>query len=614
METTNSNCPPDFATHPSLQTSMCNEMHAEHTLDPLSAATVHSPNQNNIITIKRSDYLRFRQHSDPWSTVSESTSANRAQNPTLSRGPSPSSTTTLRSHKLPLLNPASSSSSPSPSPASARGDLSNINGELNLPAELLIHVFSYLVESQPSLHACSIVSKQWSNCVCQLLYRHPRFADTFNWARFIITMTRPRQTYTFGDFVRSIDLSPPRTLPNIIHTPSVGTGTGVSAATMTTTMTMTTTPTTTTTTTWITPTSSAKITLTTSSLIQLSHICHTLVSLNLSHTTLYADTRITETGEYLSTLQHYAIQPGFTQVPVTAREALDALGRNCPDLREISVHGCEWVNNQIVWWIADACRALRRLDARKCGKCTIERLTTKVLEVGSIAEGGLDNIQIGGNVGGIGSAAPSSSTSSSSSSSSATPPPYSTLFNNATAVAVAVAGTQLGQGSFAAATAAAGQDDSDDDNDNDDTADVDVDVDIEVDADVDADAYTEDADESDIPAATIATPGTQFAHSTIHVVQIAQIAQQAIFHHHQQQQQQQQQQQWLQQQQQMQQMQQIQLQQLQMQQQQQQQAALAILAESAATGPVTMRELVYAIVRDAKDRGIGGPDVAGLGL
>lgn len=76
-----------------------------------------------------------------------------------------------------------------------------------LPPELLLEVLSYLGGYQPALHSASLVCKQWLYCVAPILYCHPQINDTYRWATFILTLTRDRMSFFYGDLIRSIDLS-----------------------------------------------------------------------------------------------------------------------------------------------------------------------------------------------------------------------------------------------------------------------------------------------------------------------------------------------------------------------------------------------------------------------
>jgi hypothetical protein len=76
-----------------------------------------------------------------------------------------------------------------------------------LPPELLIEVLSYVSNCQATLHAASLVCKQWLYCTAPILYCNPQINDTYRWATFILTLTRERMSFFYGDLIRSIDLS-----------------------------------------------------------------------------------------------------------------------------------------------------------------------------------------------------------------------------------------------------------------------------------------------------------------------------------------------------------------------------------------------------------------------
>jgi hypothetical protein len=76
-----------------------------------------------------------------------------------------------------------------------------------LPPELLFEILSYVSNCQATLHAASLVCKQWLYCTAPILYCHPQINDTYRWAIFILTLTRERMSFFYGDLIRSIDLS-----------------------------------------------------------------------------------------------------------------------------------------------------------------------------------------------------------------------------------------------------------------------------------------------------------------------------------------------------------------------------------------------------------------------
>lgn len=76
-----------------------------------------------------------------------------------------------------------------------------------LPPELLMEIFGYLDGNQIALHSVSLVCKQWFYCAAPILYCHPQINNTYRWATFILTLTRERMSFFYGDLIRSIDLS-----------------------------------------------------------------------------------------------------------------------------------------------------------------------------------------------------------------------------------------------------------------------------------------------------------------------------------------------------------------------------------------------------------------------
>lgn len=123
------------------------------------------------------------------------------------------------------------------------------------------------------------------------------------------------------------------------------------------------------------------IIVSTSSLVQISNTCKNLTHLNLSYTSLLHDSVIAETGEYLSTLQRYAVQPGLTHIQIPIEDAIEAIGKSCFQLQEIKIQRCEWVTAHVIWMFAYHCPTLKRLDARRSTKCTIKKLIANVLEL-----------------------------------------------------------------------------------------------------------------------------------------------------------------------------------------------------------------------------------------
>ncbi|KAL0079336.1 hypothetical protein J3Q64DRAFT_1870864 [Phycomyces blakesleeanus] len=273
-----------------------------------------------------------------------------------------------------------------------------------LPPELLIEIFGHLSSHQSALYASSLVCRQWLTCAVPILYRRPIVLDTYRWAIFILTLTRTKRSFQYGHLITSVDLSSgksievmkdhefylrvtglvhgnntpritPSPIPNMSHVMRGPAGIfrlseslaredngamsfrGLSS-----------------------------IIISTSSLIQLAHNCNNLTSLNLSYTSMLTDSMIEETGEYLSTLQYYAIQPGLTHVQISLETAIKAIGRECKHIEELKAQRCEWISAQVIWMWATYCPSLVRIDARRSTKCTVKRLVSSVLEIHGVGK------------------------------------------------------------------------------------------------------------------------------------------------------------------------------------------------------------------------------------
>ncbi|KAG2231542.1 hypothetical protein INT48_005045 [Thamnidium elegans] len=267
-----------------------------------------------------------------------------------------------------------------------------------LPPELLLEIFGYLHDCQPALHSASLVSKQWLYCVAPILYSRPQINDTYRWATFILTLTRERMSFFYGDLIRSIDLSSGKSIVEAmkdqefyrrlsnstddpshrpIHLDNNNRRTHIRLN------------------------GSIRfqqdqqeyllkglpfIIVSTSSLVQISHTCKNITCLNLSYTSLLYDSLVAETGEYLSTLQRYAVQPGLTHIQIPIEQAIQSIGKECVQLQQVKIQRCEWVTAHVIWMFVYYCNNLKKLDARRSTKCTVKRLIAGVLEDTSYKE------------------------------------------------------------------------------------------------------------------------------------------------------------------------------------------------------------------------------------
>ncbi|KAI8876485.1 hypothetical protein K501DRAFT_338063 [Backusella circina FSU 941] len=292
-----------------------------------------------------------------------------------------------------------------------------------LPPELLVEILNYLENQQSCLYSASLVCKQWFYCAAPILYCHPQINDTYLWAIFILTLTREKMSFFYGDLVRSVDLSSGKYIEMMrnpeLYRPlsddpqttnnenNIATNTRVNNLHPLNRLNIHLMPRNDHTNPYInnsgdvTNSNSSNnpwkglpfITVSTSSLFQLSHSCKNITKLNLSYTILFKDSLVAETGEYVSTLQHHANQPGLTHIQIPIEAAIQNIGKECQHLEEVKVQRCEWITAHVIWMFVYYCTFLRRLDARNSTKCTIKRLITRVLEA-TDAGGGHENEHI----------------------------------------------------------------------------------------------------------------------------------------------------------------------------------------------------------------------------
>ncbi|KAG1463522.1 hypothetical protein G6F56_005265 [Rhizopus delemar] len=221
-----------------------------------------------------------------------------------------------------------------------------------LPTEILSLILEHCTNSQSTLYHATLVSKQWLFCATPFLYKQPHVPDTYRWATFVLTLTRPLRTFAYGQVVRSLDLSKhhlsgPRE-PYLRNKQC------------------------------ILDEYQSLITVSTSSLLQITQSCSFITHLNLSDTCLLTDQLIVETGEYLSTLQ-YAVRPGLTQIEIPINQVIQAIGCGCPMLQRVDVRQTRWITAQTIWLFVNYCPRLRHLDARRSPNCNVKRLTLKAL-------------------------------------------------------------------------------------------------------------------------------------------------------------------------------------------------------------------------------------------
>ncbi|KAI8334375.1 hypothetical protein BC941DRAFT_432828 [Chlamydoabsidia padenii] len=336
-------------------------------------------------------------------------------------------------------NQQDSSTAMGPSSSSCTESAASFRSVWRLPPELLLEILSYLADEQSTLYNVALVCRPWFLCATPILYKHAKIYNTYRWATFILTLGRDKRLFDYGSLAHTIDLSCGKDLEVMKAKDQETTQSsrlGTTTTTTTTILSSTIQPSHQSSTTTLTTASMNNVTVitatqsnnnqeqteleqtnttdagttengityelydilseddchlafhttpslvvSTSSLIQLAQFCQNLVSIDLSYTHLFYDSIVAETGEYVSTLQNYAIQPGLTHVKIPIEAAITTIGQHCTQLEQVKMQCCGWVSARIIWLWVCACPKLICLDARRSSKCSVKRLTATVLQV-----------------------------------------------------------------------------------------------------------------------------------------------------------------------------------------------------------------------------------------
>lgn len=76
-----------------------------------------------------------------------------------------------------------------------------------LPSEIVFEILMRAQDDQPTLYQAALVCRKWCKCAVPLLYSDVKLEQTFDWATFVLTLTRTKPSFPFGQYVRSLDLS-----------------------------------------------------------------------------------------------------------------------------------------------------------------------------------------------------------------------------------------------------------------------------------------------------------------------------------------------------------------------------------------------------------------------
>ncbi|WFD32318.1 hypothetical protein MSPP1_003363 [Malassezia sp. CBS 17886] len=76
-----------------------------------------------------------------------------------------------------------------------------------LPHEILLHVFRYVMSSQNDLLSCLLVCKQWCACSVPLMWHRPAFHKLSSLFKLIHVMIQPAASFPYATYVRRLNFS-----------------------------------------------------------------------------------------------------------------------------------------------------------------------------------------------------------------------------------------------------------------------------------------------------------------------------------------------------------------------------------------------------------------------
>lgn len=183
----------------------------------------------------------------------------------------------------------------------------------NLPHEILLHIFKYVVSYPPDLRSCLLVSKAWCLCGVELLWHRPTFYKLSSLFKLNHIIGRPEQTFPYATFIRRLNFS---LLASELEDQLFG----------------------------------------------RMAACVRLERLTLAGCSQISDQTLSKVLE--NTKQLVAID--LTDVTSLTDAALGTIARNCPRLQGINLSGCKQVTSSGVAELARNCKLLRRVKLCGC--------------------------------------------------------------------------------------------------------------------------------------------------------------------------------------------------------------------------------------------------------
>ena len=183
----------------------------------------------------------------------------------------------------------------------------------DLPHEILLHIFRYVLGSQSDLQACLLVCRRWCVCGVQLLWHRPSFHKLSSLFKLIHVMIQPDASFPYATYVRRLNFS---LLAGDLDDQLFG----------------------------------------------RMDVCHRLERLTLAGCSQVTDATLARVLSHTPQLVAVDVS-GVVQV---TDATLEVLAEHCPRLQGANLSGCRWVTSAGVVALAQKCTSLRRIKLGQC--------------------------------------------------------------------------------------------------------------------------------------------------------------------------------------------------------------------------------------------------------
>ncbi|ETS62482.1 hypothetical protein PaG_03106 [Moesziomyces aphidis] len=196
-----------------------------------------------------------------------------------------------------------------------------LNHASNLPHEILLHIFKYLVLYPPDLLSCLLVCKSWCLNGVELLWHRPALYKISSLFKLVGVIRKPEQLFPYADFVRRLNFT---LLANQLE----------------------------------------------DQLFLMMAACTRLERLTLAGCSNITDATLVKVFQCTPHL----VAIDLTDVADITDATLLTLAANCPKAQGVNLTGCKKITSHGVAQLATACRLLRRVKLCGCDNIDDEAL------------------------------------------------------------------------------------------------------------------------------------------------------------------------------------------------------------------------------------------------